>query len=301
MSDAMILQIENADQRLGLLPALGGSAAFWEVRRDGAWQAIWRPYEPAEDGKRVVANFPLVPFSNRISGGGITVGGVFYPMTPNREGAFPIHGNGWMHEWEVREHTAQTIELVVESHCKHDYPWDYFATQRYRLTDEGMTMRLEVEHLGDTPMPYGLGWHPYTLRGNDVQEPRLQFKTDGYWQGDDNGIPVQHVRELPDGWDFNTLCTLDHGRIDHNFSGWDGRVRVERDDIDLRIESQTTEPAGLTTAILFRPEDQIFFCVEPVTHITDAFNRPGMPGLRMLQKGERMSLEVVHRLSHIGA
>ncbi len=74
---------------------------------------------------------------------------------------------------------------------------------------------------------------------------------------------------------------------------------MERDDIDLRIEATTTEPAGLTTSILFRPDNQTFFCVEPITHITDAFNQPGMPGLRILKKGERIALELVHKLSHI--
>ena len=299
MCEPVILQIKNANQRLGLLPELGGSAAFWEVRRGEAWHDIWRPYEPAEDGKRVVANFPLVPFSNRITGGGITVDGEFYAMTPNRAGAFPIHGTGWMDEWSVRQHDAQTIELVTESHHKHGYPWDYFAIQRYSVTEDSMTMRLEVEHRGDKPMPYGLGWHPYTLRGSDANGPRLKVRADGYWKNDDNGIPVQHSHELPDGWDFNMLRILGHGKIDNNFSGWDGRVLMERDDIDLRIESITTEPAGLRTSIIFRPENQPFFCVEPITHITDAFNKLGMPGLRMLAKGERMALELVHQLSHI--
>lgn len=300
MNEPVILQIESANQSLGLLPQLGGSAAFWRIRRDETWHDIWRPYKASYDGSRVVGNFPLVPFSNRISGGGIIIGGVFCPMAPNRGTSYPIHGTGWMHEWEVREHAGQTIELAVESRRKHDYPWDYAATQRYTLTDDTMRMRLEVEHLGAKPMPYGLGWHPYMLRGNSANGPRLQLKADGYWQNDDDGIPKLHVHQFPAGWDFNTLRTLGHGKIDNNFSGWDGHMLMERDDIDLRIEWETSEPAALTTSILFRPENQSFFCVEPVTHITDAFNLPGMPGLRMLKKGERMALEVVQRVSHIG-
>jgi aldose 1-epimerase len=302
LSTPAILKIENADQRLGLMPTLGGSVAFWEVRRGDTWHAIWRPWAPEQDGRRFVGNLPLVPFSNRITGGGITVDGVFHPMAPNRFDPVPIHGNGWMHEWETREHSAHVIELGIESRRKHDYPWDYFSTQRYSLTDDSMIMRLEVEHLGDKPMPYGLAWHPFQLRGDNPNGPRLQFKADGYWETNADGIPGEHIKGLPAGWDFNTLTDLGgEGRIDNNFSGWDGRMITERDDIDLRIDWETTEPKNLTTSILFRPENQPFFCFEPITHITDAFNRPGMPGLRTLHKGERMALEVVQKLSRIGS
>jgi len=300
LSDPVILNIENAGQRLGLMPELGGSVAYWEVLRAGAWHAIWRPYAPTtHDGRRTIGNFPLVPFSNRITGGGITVDGVFHPMAPNRFDPTPIHGTGWMHEWETREHSGQAIELAIESHHKNDYPWDYSAIQRYSLTEDSMIMRLEVEHLGDKSLPYGLAWHPFQLRGDNPNGPRLQFSADGYWQAGDDCIPTEHVKGLPADWDFNHLRELGHGKIDNNFSGWDGRMIMERDDIDLRIEWETTEPANLATSILFRPENQPFFCFEPVTHITDAFNRPGMPGLRMLKKGERMALEVVQKLSRI--
>lgn len=300
MSEPRVLKIENAGQRLGLMPELGGSVAFWEVARDGQWHPVWQAYAPTSpDGRRTVGNLPLVPFSNRVTGGGITVDGVFYPMAPNRFDPVPIHGTGWMHEWETREHSANAVELAIESRRKHDYPWDYFATQRYSITDDSMTMRLEVEHLGDKPLPYGLAWHPFQLRGNDANGPRLQFQADGFWQADDNSIPGEHVSGLPADWNFNSMRELGNGKIDNNFSGWDGRMIMERDDIDLRIEWETTEPANLSTCILFRPEQKPFFCFEPITHITDAFSRPGMPGLRMLQKGEKMTLEVVQKLSRV--
>lgn len=300
LNQPVILQIEHGEQRLGLLPELGGSVAFWDIRRGDDWHPLWRRYAPPQDGRRIVGNFPLVPFSNRVTGGGITVDGTFYPMAPNRADPTPIHGNGWMHEWATREHSAQAIELTVESRHKHDYPWDYNATQRYSLGDDSMTMRLEVEHVGDKPMPYGLAFHPFLLRGDNPKGPRLQFKADGYWAAEADCICREHVAGMPAEWDFNTLRAIGDCKIDNNLSGWDGLMRMERDDIDVRIDWQTTAPAHLSTSILFCPENQPFFCFEPITHITDAFNRPGMPGLRMLNKGERMVLEVVQRLSRIG-
>lgn len=301
MNEPTILTIGNDEQRLGVLPALGGSAAFWEVRRDDAWQPLWRPYQPSYDGRRIVSNFPLVPWSNRVTAGGITVDGVFHPMANNRDDVpYPIHGNGWMQVWQVEEHTDARIHMLLESHRHHDYPYDYEATQTYAVEGEVMSMRLAVTHLGDTPMPYGLAWHPFYLRGADIDGPRLQFAADGYWK-ETGSLPTDHVQGVPPDWDFNTLRTLGHGRIDNNFSGWNGRMRMERDDIDLALEWDTVEPAGLDLSIFFRPDNQPFFCFEPITHITDAFHRPGMPGLRMLSHGQSMALEVrqrVSRLSH---
>lgn len=300
MSEPRTVGIENASQRLAVIPELGGSTAWWDVKREGDWKPIFRRYQPSQDERRIIGNFALVPFSNRITGGGIEVDGVFYPMAPNRWDPYPIHGNGWMHTWEVSEHTATSVTLSVESRRMHGYPWEYFATQRYLLDGDAMIMRIEVEHLGEKPLPYGLAWHPFQVRGDDPEGPRLQFKADGYWKATADSLPTDHVTDFPEGWDFNTLRRLGGvGKIDNNFSGWDGRMIMERDDINLRLEWETTEPAGLTTSILFRPENQPFFCFEPITHITDAFHRPGTPGLRMLKKGERMALEVRQTLSRL--
>ena len=102
MSAGPLIVLENADQRLGLLPELGGSAAFWEVKRAERWCPIWRPYAPNPE-RRTVANFPLLPWSNRLFGGGIEVDGRFYPMASNRpDSPVPMHGTGWMHAWKRR-------------------------------------------------------------------------------------------------------------------------------------------------------------------------------------------------------
>lgn len=299
-SEYTILNIENNGQRLGLLPELGGSVAHWDVKRAGEWQPIWRRYQPPVEGRRTVGSFPLLPFSNRITGGGITVDGVFYPMERNRaDNPFPLHGNGWMQTWQVIEHSANAIELAVESHQFHGYPWDYSARQRYSIDGDVMTMRLEVTHLGDKRMPYGLAFHPFQLRGANPEGPRLQFKADGYWIANELCIPQEHSQALPADRDFNTLRSLGNGHVDNNFTGWNGRMVMERDDIDLRIDWQTTEPSDIHLSVLFRPENSPFFCFEPISHITDAINRPGMPDMRMLEKGQSMALEVRQTLSRL--
>jgi len=298
MSAGPLIVLENADQRLGLLPELGGSAAFWEVKRAERWCPIWRPYAPNPE-RRTVANFPLLPWSNRLFGGGIEVDGRFYPMASNRpDSPVPMHGTGWMHAWNIVEQSPEHVEIAVEAQNPCGYPFHFSARQHYWLEDQVMRMRLELTHLGALRLPYGLGFHPYILRNPAGPDVRLQFGAKGHWPGE-KGVPVADPAALPPEWDFNVLREIGSGEIDHNFYGCDGHMRMERPDIDLRLDWQTTVPHGLDTAILYRPTHNQWFCYEPVTHITGAHARPGMPGLRLLEQGQSMALEVRQTLSRI--
>lgn len=293
MTDGPLITLENASQRLALLPELGASVATWDVRRDTGWCPLWRPYQPSE-GRRIIASFALLPWSNRLPGGGFSLDGKFHPMESNRaDSPVPMHGTGWMQAWALVAHSATTATLEAEAEHPCGYPWHYRARQEFILDGDAMTMRATITHLGEARLPYGLGFHPYIMRAAGL---RLRFGADSYWPAEE-GMPVGEAHPLPPEWDFNTLREIGDGLIDHNFGGCDGRMRIERPDIGLAIDWETTAPAGLDTAILYRPAHGEWFCYEPVTHITGAHARPGMPGLRLLEKGESMTLEVRQRLS----
>jgi aldose 1-epimerase len=292
-----LITLENTSQRLGLLPEFGASVAFWEVRRNPGWQAIWRPYAPSE-GRRIISSFALLPWSNRMMGGGFSLDGHFYPMASNRaDSPVPMHGTGWMQAWEVADQTAHSASLVSEARQPCGYPWHYRAQQDFRLEGDSMLMRVSITHLGEARLPYGLGFHPYILRAAGA---RLRFGACTVWPAEE-GVPVGDAGPLPAEWDFNQLRGIGEGLIDHNFGGCDGRKTLERPDIDLRLEWETTAPAGLDTAILYRPLHGDWFCYEPVTHITGAHQRPGLPGLVLLEQGETMTLEVRQKLSRLSA
>ncbi|MDQ7990576.1 MAG: aldose 1-epimerase [Candidatus Dactylopiibacterium sp.] len=291
------ITLENTSQRLVLLPELGASVANWDLRRDKAWHPLWRPYQPSES-RRIIASFALLPWSNRLPGGGFALDGSFHAMASNRaDSAVPVHGTGWMQAWRVAEHSATHAVLEAEAFHPVGYPWHYRARQHFALDGDTMTMRVDITHLGALRLPYGLGFHPYIVRAPGM---RMRFGASGYWRAEDC-IPVGEPLPLPPEWDFNTLREVGDGLIDHNFCGCDGRMTLERPDLDLRLDWQTTEPAGLDTAIVYRPQHGEWFCYEPVTHITGAHARPGLPGLRLLETGETLSLAVRQTLSPLHA
>lgn len=292
------LTLEHGRQRLRLLPELGASIAAWEKRSDdgAGWQHLLRPWS-GTDGKPAVADaytfacFPLVPWSNRIGGGGFEQNGRFIAMHPNRAGeAYPIHGDGWLQRWSIEQTAADSITLALTSDRYHGNPYHYRASQHFLLGEDNLTIRLAVTHLGDEPLPYGLGLHPYFLRN---AQTTLQMATSGMWLCGDDPMPVSHTTSLAPTFDYRQPDLLDGPLVDHCFTGWDGHAVIGYPDRGLTLSLTMHDCGGY--ALMYRPPGLDFFCLEPITHPIDAFNMPGRPGLRMLECGQTMSLELVMR------
>lgn len=52
------------------------------------------------------------------------------------------------------------------------------------------------------------------------------------------------------------------------------------------------EAQGTEVFLLFCPQDQPFFCFEPVSHPVNAHHLPGRPGLHLLHPGQTCQLTV---------
>lgn len=289
--------LHHAGQRLGLLPTLGGSVAAWERDTPQGALALWRPWGGVAD-LYTTASFPLVPWSNRIGSGGFSHQGVSHPMRPNRAGEpYPIHGDGWLQPWAIRQPRPDTLELTLESRHFDGAPYHYRALQRFVLREDGMDQLLEVTHLGADSLPYGLGQHPAFP---STPRARLQAGVQGVWLSGADPMPTQHTQDFPPGWDPRTQLALNgDSLIDNAFTGWDGEARIDWPEHGLRLKVQV--PAVQATGqrdgfcLLYRPPQGVHFCFEPVTHPIDAFHVDGRPGLQVLQTGQSMALAVQWR------
>ena len=297
---ATSLTLEHGRQRLRLLPEFGGSIAAWEMRPDGsaAWQHLlrqWKGSSVAPADAYTFACFPLVPWSNRIGGGGFEQAGRLYALRPNRAGEpFPIHGDGWLQSWTIDQTGDDHIALTLTSNGFDGSPYHYRASQRFSMGKDSLTIRLEVTHLGDDPLPYGLGLHPYFPRN---AKTTLQMDTTGLWLCGDDPMPVSHTTRYPPSFDYRQPTALDGPLIDHCFTGWDGHAVISYPDRGLRLTLTMRDCNGY--ALMYRPPDLDFFCLEPITHPIDAFHMPGRPGLQILACGQSMALELVLRFQGV--
>lgn len=290
-------------QKLGLVPAMGGSIAAWALDRTGFEPFdLFRPWDGADyagDPLRIVrASYPLAPWSNRISGGGFAVGDAFHAVTPNAAGMpYPIHGDAWQQPWQVTKQGAASLEMTLESNQHNGNPHHYRAIQTFTLVDGGMDQSLTVTHLGAAPLPYGLGLHPWLPRN---EQTTLQAKVGGVWLSHADCLPKEHVTDFPPTWDLNGGISAAGSLIDNCFTGWDGTACVTWPDQDLQLtlsqSSVSTEVSTYSSSpsylLVFRKTTGDHFCIEPVSHPIDAFHLPGQPGLQMLSKGESLTLAV---------
>ena len=81
---------------------------------------------------------------------------------------------------------------------------------------------------------------------------------------------------------------VDRVALDNAFVGWDGRAVVSWPERHARLRLEARGPLG--TLVVYTPPGQSFFCAEPVSHITDAFNLAAAgqadTGILRLEPGE---------------
>jgi len=278
-----MLELKAGEARLSLHPAMGGGVA-------GLWvgeKPVLRPWSGnIEDGPFALASNILVPFSNRIDGG-FTFEGTHHVMAKNMDGdPFAIHGDGFQQAWEVT--AANDTEATLMLSNGSFGPYRYEAVQTFALSDGKLINTLTMTNRAKIALPFGGGFHPWFPR---TEQTRLQANAPDHWPEGEGSLPATpSPQSPPEDFDFADGKPLPDRWINCAFSSWDGTARINQgaDAISLTLASNT-----LKTAIIYSPEpDCGFFCFEPVSHPVNAHNLQGMPGLKVLQPGESLTLDM---------
>ena len=294
------LTISDGVAEAVVVPDLGAGLAAYDLVGASGRTALFRPCrDPSRAAPFDLALNLLVPWSNRISGGGFHFGGQFHALAPNLPGErFPIHGNGFSSRWETGRAAEDKAEFTLRSDGPG--PFRYEAHARYSLSGGALTLRLSVRNLGAAPLPFGLGVHPWIVRGAGT---RLQAKAERVVLETPEHLPADEApaTSRPE-WDFAVARGLPPGWINNAFLGWDGRATILWPERELALDVEAEPP--LSTYILYSPSDKAgFFCFEPVTHRVDAHNLLGGPevsGLTVLAPQEAMAAACRFRPRRLG-
>jgi aldose 1-epimerase len=270
------VKLQAHDWELLLLPEIGGAIG---VLRHAGHDVLRSAPEGTAD---VLATgcFPLVPYANRIAHGRFAFGGQACQL-PLNFGDHPhsLHGLGWQSGWAVEEAGPNHAVLVHAHDGGTGWPWAYRAEQRFVLAPGAVRVELSLTNLADTPMPAGIGLHPYFPRDADT---RLRFDAEGVWLADATMLPTETAAAAHFGDWAAGAPVAGETLIDNAYDGWGGSAQIgqRRGNITMHVE-------GASVLHLFRPPGTDFFCVEPVNHLPDAINRGGMD---MLAPGETRTL-----------
>lgn len=261
-----LITISDGDSVCTLRPDLGGSIISWSVagqdmlRRAG--DAALASGDPLS-----LASFPLVPFSNRIGFARFNWNGQQVDIEPN----FPpephaIHGIGWTQSWEIGERSPSHCALNLMHSSDERWPWFFSASQKLRLTENGLELQLNATNLADEPVPLAFGHHPYF----DQAGAELSFNATSVFMSDALSLPTHAVQ--PTGmFDFSVNGALTGRDVDHCYAGWDGHARITWSGRPMMLDIKS----DMKATVVYVPKDGNAFCFEPVPHINNALNRPG--------------------------
>jgi aldose 1-epimerase len=268
-----LLTLRDSLTQLTLAPELGASLVNWVRLSDGL--PLLRHSDEqalAAANPRRLACYPLLPWSNRIGGGGFAIPDGWQALNANTgHEALPIHGSAWQQPWQTVNATSDSATLQLESQT----PFAYRARLEVHLIDGRLRLELQATHLGKQPNWYGLGFHPYLPR---TAQTHIQAQAAGVWLCDESKLSSQWI-DLPQTWNFEEPALLPQQLVDNAFTQWPGKVRIIQPDAGYQL---VCEAEGSDVFLLFCPEAQNFFCFEPVTHPVNAHHLAGRPGLHLL-------------------
>lgn len=256
---------------VGVAPDCGGALTRFEFRTAGSHVDILRRAVKEDQAGHCALGascFPLIPYGGRLRAGIFEFEGRRYQFALN---ALPerhsSHGDGWTRAWTLD--SLDRRRAIMSLPADPLLPFQYEATQSVEIADNRVTIRLSARNVGEHRIPMGLGLHPYFANRTSAV---IKTKVPNQWEWDSEMMPVRQSSN-PRG------ARLAHGEyvsempIASEFEGWSGCAAIDWPQFRLRVRLVTT-PA-LRHAVMWVPTGQDFFCFEPVSHATDAFNRLG--------------------------
>lgn len=270
-----IVTLVSGDARVEVVPAIGGAVAAFR------WRGldVMRPTPPealAERNVRLCASFPLVPFSNRIAQAQLRFADALYELDRNYpDQPHAIHGVGFQRPWSVASVHADRVALVFDYRPEEDarraWPFAFRALQSLSIADRSgmaaLTMTLAIESTDARTFPFGLGWHPYFPRNASTV---LGFRAGGLWETGPSLLPTRHT-SVPPALSFDPPRAIGTSTLDNVFTGFDGVAGLDYLDRALRVSVEGDSATPFL--VVFVPPDRDYCAVEPVTQMTDAFNR----------------------------
>ena len=262
------------------------SGTDWLWRKD-----LTTPYRPESGGL-----FPMIPYANRVAKGSFLWDGVLYKLPDNNSGEkHGLHGDAWQGQWDVVHRSSRSSVL---RHRGSYGPFEYLALQTIQLADNVLRISVEITHLDEQSVPYGVGFHPWFIREADTE---LWAPAHAMWEEDADHFPTRRILP-PDFLDFSKRQKKVPGFFVNNL--------FERWEYDVEIRARILYPnRNATLSIAATPNlkhymlyvgSPEFFCVEPVSHLINEINNEKHSGLTVLAKGEtlsaKMSIEVDRQL-----
>jgi aldose 1-epimerase len=222
-------------------------------------------FQPADTINQ--ACFVMVPFCSRIANGTFSFAGQAITLPANLPGeSNAIHGHGFQRIWRV-DKTAEHSTRLSYTHEAGDWPWTYRCEQTLRLDGEQLSIALELSNLSDSPMPYGMGLHPYFPKNEGLV---VTANVASHLRLNDQLLPAE-LDSLPSALNLQDGLRLNKQALDNVFCGWQHTLELHWPGLQRRLLLEASDQCN--HLVIWSPLGESFCCVEPVSNLPDGFNQ----------------------------
>lgn len=285
-----LLHWEDDDIAVEVVPGTGGR--LHRVRAFGV-DLLRTPPVPAihRDDPFFWGAYPLAPWCNRVTTEPTTVAGRRVELPANFPDGTAIHGQVYAAVWEVVDDAPGGSTLRIEAGGEAPgggaggWPWRYDVHARFRVGPASVMLALELRNLDDTPMPAGLGIHPWFAKPVEVAVPAGRVFTD-------NMAPPRDPQPVEAPFDLRRLAPMADG-LDATWADLTAHaIELAWPSHGLEATFAFGERAPFVVAASPAGVDAV--AVEPQTHALPALRRlagaePGAPVL--LDPGDVLDVE----------
>ena len=304
--DVAVLSDAAGGVEVHVCPAFGNTILRFRQRIRGEMVDLLAPVE-ARAGFRG-GSPTLFPTPNRVRNARYTFGGRTAKMVAN-DGEHRLHGLVFDQPWTVDEFGADDAGTWLWARYTLDspaYPWPCVLQMGLALTGGTLYQAYEVHNTGNTPMPFGVGAHPWFVAslGGARAETRVRVPGRAMWELDPEQLPTGRLLPVAGThFDLRAGPPLGANTYDHVYTNL---IRMSDKGSVATIQwGDVTMVVGASPPfrewVVYAPADRPVVCLEPYTCTTDAVNLEARgldAGLKVLKPGAtwegRLSLHVEH-------
>ena len=286
-----MLEIRNDQVVLQVREELGAAISRYSFL-DG--RAIFRT--AAED-----SNVPfdmgcifLIPWCNRVSGGGFHFNDQFYPLASNIEGeTAALHGNAFQNVWQCIAQESDSLTLRFDS--SELEPFRYRAEVTYTLEGADLLVRLSVNNVGECALPYGVGVHPWFEQDKDTT---IHAHAEQVLLNNDQNLPIaQESLSAHPALDFSKAKSVPENGLDNCFTGWNQQAELSWPSRGMKVQIEA-DTMFTEYHVYSMGREGDFVCFEPVSHPANNHHWPNgsQQGLTVLKPGESIKTHCSFRV-----
>lgn len=226
--------------------------------------------------------YVMAPWCNRIDAAPTEVDGQLVEVASNFEDGSAIHGQVYGARWQLREDGTLGVRGGGDG-----WPWRYECTLRVSIEDAVLAIELSLTNRAATPMPAGLGLHPWFRRP-------LEVRINARHVLPSNTDPVAKVEPVSGSLDLRTMRPMPDD-LDAAWLGpGDPAVELRWPELGVTASLRARSDAGVCI-VAASPGRLDAVAIEPQTHAPHGLRRflRGEPGgLHALAPGATMRLSI---------